>query len=124
MSDVDFEAHTTYFARVAKEAKIARLQIHDELSQRLQQAVAPKPKPPDPKAPPGLPGPPPALPIPPGFCLPEGTRRGLKRAKEQKTGAFMTVKPLDATGYHLSKYEWLDNVAVRYNKPLIEAPAR
>jgi hypothetical protein len=36
----------------------------------------------------------------------------------------MTVKPLDATGYHLSKYEWLDNVAVRYNKPLIEAPAR
>jgi hypothetical protein len=67
MSDVDFEAHTTYFARVAKEAKIARLQIHDELSQRLQQAVAPKPKPPDPKAPPGLPGPPPTLPIPPGF---------------------------------------------------------
>ena len=36
----------------------------------------------------------------------------------------MTVKPLDATGYHLSKYVWLNNVAVRYNKPLIEVPAR
>jgi hypothetical protein len=36
----------------------------------------------------------------------------------------MQVKPFDATAYHLSKFEWQDMVAARYNKTLIDAPAR
>jgi hypothetical protein len=35
----------------------------------------------------------------------------------------MLVKPYDATGYHLGKFEWLDMVAARYNSTLIDAPA-
>lgn len=36
----------------------------------------------------------------------------------------MNVKPLDSMGYHLAKYEWLDNVSARYNKPLVDVAAK
>ena len=35
----------------------------------------------------------------------------------------MLVRPLDAVGYHMGKYEWLDAVTTRYNSTLLDAPA-
>ena len=50
------------------------------------------------------------------------TQIAMQRAREYKTGAWLTVKPQTDDLMHLNKYEWLDMVSLRYNKPLIKAP--
>ena len=59
----------------------------------------------------------------PSGGLEGGMREGMKRAREYKTGAWLTVRPLEADHMRLTNYQWLDMVSLRYDKPLLHAQA-
>ena len=56
---------------------------------------------------------------------PEGIETGVKtawvRAREFKTGAWLSVQPVEADHMHLTYEQWIDMMSLRYSKPLVNA---
>ena len=120
MSKYDFEAHGKHFETTARDAKIKKMRLHENRAKKLAQCEENNDVPNQSESHANQD-------IQENLnvgTLDEGVRRAFKRAKEFQTGYFLNAKPLDSIGYHLAKYDWLDNVAVRYNKPLSESIAK
>ena len=54
--------------------------------------------------------------------LPPDRARAFDRARQNKNGYFLLVRPLEQMGFRLSKNEWYDGVSTRYNSTLFCAP--
>jgi hypothetical protein len=55
--------------------------------------------------------------------LPSDRARAFDRARQNKNGYFLLVRPLEQMGFRLSENEWYDGVSTRYNSTLTRAPA-
>ena len=56
-----------------------------------------------------------------GETLPDATKRASGRANAHKTSAWLTALPAEECGTRLSRFEFLDGVAVRYGWEPVEA---
>ena len=50
-----------------------------------------------------------------------GVKTAWVRASEYKTGAWLTIKPVEDDHMHLTYEQWMDMMSLRYNKSLVNA---